>query len=487
MQNRPTRYCIQMVFSSIPFLFYYLPLLLLAYYLIPQSQRQARNLLLTAASLIFYAWGEGVYVLLLIFSICLNHLIAKRLITQNKTVLFAGIAINLLLLGWYKYAGFMAEAIGITDWPAPHLPLGISFFTFQAISYLIDVYRKEAKGSESIFNTALYISSFPQLIAGPIVRYKYVAQQILQRRESVSQFALGIQFFVIGLAQKMLLANTVGEVADNAFESTVSLNTVSAWVGLLAYSLQIYFDFAGYSNMAIGLGHMLGFQFPRNFNTPYSATSVTYFWRRWHMTLSEWFRDYLYIPLGGSRNGAWQTIANLWIVFLLCGFWHGAAWTFILWGAWHGLFLSIERLGLAKLLNRLWSPFQHLYLLLAVFLGWVLFRANSFNHAIDYYASLFGLSATSSTVISVIESDRYLFLLAFALLLSTSLPRLLLKKVGIQDSHNDDINLSGRTVINTNQSNLVTVLYWGVLFCLFMLSCLAVIGSAYNPFIYFRF
>ena len=325
--------------------------------------RVARNIVLLAASLLFYTWGEGDYVIILLVSITVNHFLARALSTPNTRLLLVGVAINLLILGWYKYAGFLSSLAGFSQWNVPSLPLGISFFTFQAISYLIDVNRQQAKPGDSLITSALYISSFPQLIAGPIVRYKEVFEQIMERRESLSQFALGVNFFVIGMAQKVLIANLMGETADAAFNSPATdLNIAGAWLGIIAYSLQIFFDFAGYSNMALGLGHMLGFKFPPNFNTPYSAQSITQFWRRWHMTLSAWFRDYLYIPLGGNRFGSMRTIVHLWIVFVLCGFWHGAAWTFVFWGAWHGFFLSIERLWLSDVLEKLWQPFRHIYL-----------------------------------------------------------------------------------------------------------------------------
>lgn len=478
-----------MVFSSIPFLFYYLPILLLAYYCVPSKFRLARNAILLAASILFYAWGEGVYVLLLISSIIVNHYFVQALRKSKLSTLLIGIAFNLALLGWYKYAGFIASVIGINNWNAPSLPLGISFFTFQAISYLIDVYRKEAEAGDSLLTSALYISSFPQLIAGPIVRYKYVAKQIVERKETVQKFALGIQFFVIGLAQKTLIANVVGETADAAFNSPAeSLNMAGAWLGLISYSLQIYFDFAGYSNMAIGLGYMLGFKFPRNFDTPYSAQSVTHFWRRWHMTLSEWFRDYLYIPLGGNRHGPWRTIFNLWLVFILCGFWHGAALTFVLWGAWHGLFLSIERLGLSKLLKQAWMPIRHLYLLVVVFLGWVLFRADTTAYAIDYYAALFGLNDNNIDVIHFLSSDRLIYVLVIGFILSTSIPQQLLSKLKDRlDRMATQSNSQNSAKIGSQSLGLLEVLYFCSILSLLLLCIASLVGSSYNPFIYFRF
>jgi len=476
-----------MVFSSIPFLFYYLPALLLVYYIVPASSRALRNLVLVVASLLFYAWGEGLYVLLLLVSIVVNHSIAQWLQRGSTGVLIVGVLANLLFLGWYKYAGFVFSVLGVQPWQVPSLPLGISFFTFQAISYLIDVYRKEAQAAESILTSALYISSFPQLIAGPIVRYKTVAQQIVQRSESLSMFSQGISAFVIGLAQKVLLANVMAEAADAAFNADAAvLGMASAWLGLLAYGLQIFFDFAGYSNMAIGLGLMLGFRFPINFNTPYAAQSVTLFWRRWHMTLSEWFRDYLYIGLGGNRYGTLRTIINLWVVFLLCGLWHGAAWSFVAWGAWHGAFLSIERLGLSNLLSRLWQPLRHVYLLLVVFLAWVLFRADDLAHAIDYYHALFGLNHAATEIIPYVQNPQYLAFTVFALLLSTGAGQKVWQAVAGMLSKR--LGKEGDLALSSNAGVLsFGVAHWFLIFTMLILAAAALTGGAYNPFIYFRF
>ena len=475
-----------MVFSSVPFLFYYLPLLLAIYYLVPARFRKTRNLVLLIASLIFYAWGEGKYTVVLLLSILINHFVASAICRSDKrSNLIIGISLNLLILGFYKYAGFITSLFGATDWNSPSLPLGISFFTFQAISYLIDVSRKEAPATKSIINTALYICSFPQLIAGPIVRYKEVALQIIERKESLDQFSLGVKIFVIGMAQKVLIANTVGETADQVFSSDAStLNAAEAWYGLCAYTIQIFFDFAGYSNMAIGLGHLLGFSFPRNFNTPYSSLSVTEFWRRWHMTLSNWFRDYLYIPLGGNRVSQWRAISNLWIVFVLCGFWHGAAWTFIFWGIWHGFFLSIERLGLANFLEKLWWPLRNLYLVLAISLGWVLFRADSMTHALQLYQALFGYSDASGSENLIIINARMIAFMIIAFFLSTQ------QIQKFSRSLIDDTALSSASVQQTRSSKIVVA--QGITGVIILLSLLAlsvslIVGNAYNPFIYFRF
>lgn len=473
-----------MVFSGIPFLFYYLPALLLIYYAVPVRFRTARNGVLVFASLLFYAWGEGLMIGLLLISIMANHLAAHLINArppgrQRKAWLALGISLNIAMLVWFKYAVFIFQTLGLDPSIAPQLPLGISFFTFQAISYLVDVYRREAKPARSIMMSALYISSFPQLIAGPIVRYKAVARQILEREESFSMFALGVHFFVIGLAQKVLIANVVGISADDAFNNLdQGLSVIAAWLGLLAYSLQIFFDFAGYSNMAIGLGYMLGFTFPVNFNTPYASLSITEFWRRWHMTLSEWFRDYLYISLGGNRYGVARTILNLWLVFLLCGLWHGAAWTFIAWGAWHGLFLSVERLWLSKALKKCWRPVRHAYLISAVFLGWVLFRADDIPHALNYYAALFGVSEVAAIGHLPQLNMNLLLVMLFAYLIAIGA----LQRLG-------QVSKKITTVAIFKNAQLIyhNGVHWLTLVILLLLSVTELLGSNYNPFIYFRF
>ncbi|MBL4671780.1 MAG: MBOAT family protein [Arenicella sp.] len=473
-----------MVFSGIPFLFYYLPVLLLVYYAVPTRFRALRNGVLVFASLLFYAWGEGLMVGLLMVSIVANHMAAHIISIKvdrghRKITLALGIALNLAVLVWFKYAVFIFQVLGFNQSFAPELPLGISFFTFQAISYLVDVYRKEAEPAKTVLMSALYISSFPQLIAGPIVRYKTVARQIVERKESWAMFTLGIHVFVIGLAQKVLIANVVGITADEAFNNLdQGLSVTTAWLGLIAYGIQIFFDFAGYSNMAIGLGYMLGFTFPANFNTPYTAKSITEFWRRWHMTLSEWFRDYLYISLGGNRHGTARTILNLWIVFLLCGLWHGAAWTFIAWGAWHGFFLSVERLWLSKTLKRVWLPLQHAYLLVTVFLGWVLFRAEDIPHALNYYAALLGMSEVSVVRVSPALSINILLVMLLAFLIATGALRAIGR--GAKEFAPLVIRRTSRLIYQNS-------VHWLLLSAVLLVSVTELVGSNYNPFIYFRF
>ncbi len=471
-----------MVFSSVPFLFYFLPALIALYFATPW-----KNAVLLAMSLLFYTWGEGTYVAIILASIAANHGFASAIAhaagRNRGWLLGTGVGANLALLGTFKYAGFVtaniAGALGAADAPwvfETHLPLGISFFTFQAMSYLIDIYRRDAEPAPSVFTTALYIALFPQLIAGPIVRYKTIAKQLIKRRHGARKFAAGVQLFIIGLGQKVLIANIAAGPADRIFALDGSeLSFAVAWAGAGAYAIQIFFDFAGYSNMAIGLGLMFGFRFPRNFDYPYTAQSVTEFWRRWHITLSQWFRDYVYIPLGGNRDGPWRTYANLTLVFLLCGFWHGAAWTFIFWGAWHGVFLVIERIGLSALLKQTWRPVRHLYLLLAVILGWVLFRADSLAGAGAYYATMFGFGAGDSAVSDprLYFSDGVRNVLLLGALLATPLAERVLQ-------------WSRRRLPLGWRAQGVNAAWAGLFFMLFI-SATSIAGGAYNPFIYFRF
>lgn len=382
-----------MVFSSVTFLFYFLPVFLALYYVLPW-----KNGVLLVASLVFYAWGEPRFLPLLMASALLNYgfgLLIMRAGQHRKLALGLGVAANLAMLGYFKYAGFFTTLVNQAlnqqlAVPAIVLPLGISFFVFQGLSYLLDVYRGDVDPQKSFWTFATYKAMFPQLIAGPIVRYRQVAADMVQRTVTAERIWIGFRYFIIGLAQKVLVANTVGEAADHLFAAgPAQLNTASAWLAVACYSIQILYDFAGYSNMAIGIGHMIGFTYPPNFNHPYSSVSVTEFWRRWHISLSTWFRDYLYIPLGGNRFGAFRTYVNLSIVFLLCGLWHGAALTFIVWGAWHGALLVLERAGLGKLLARLPRSIAQVYTLLMVMLGWVWFRAANLPTALQMLKTMF--------------------------------------------------------------------------------------------------
>jgi alginate O-acetyltransferase complex protein AlgI len=389
-----------MVFSSVTFLFYFLPLFMIAYFAAPTLR--LKTIVALLFSVVFYAWGEPTFVFVLLLLTGLNMLAALRIdaVTGDvrRTRMLYAVGGNIAVLVIFKYAAFLIGILsavmlpfGITL-PVPRiaLPLGISFFTFHSLSYLIDVYRRRFAAVRDPVTVGLYIMLFPQLVAGPIVRYRTIARQLDFRRHTIGRAAVGARIFAIGLAQKVLIADQVSLLAEVAFDRTPELGLVVAWLGLLAYTIQIYFDFGGYSNMAIGLGLILGFTLPRNFKLPYSARSLTDFWRRWHMSLSSWLRDYLYIALGGSHGSRAQTYRNLVIVFLLCGLWHGASWNFLLWGAWHGAFLVIERMGLTTTLQRLPGLLQWVYTLLAVMGGWVLFRAADLAAAGAYYKALLG-------------------------------------------------------------------------------------------------
>ena len=393
-----------MVFASPIFLFLFLPATLAAYFLLPSRWR---NCVLLVASLGFYAWGELRYVPLVLVSVAFNYVMG-RLIggsadpRTGRRWLIVAIIGNLALLALFKYANFAVAnvnaiapvlALSLADIP---LPLGISFFTFHAISYVVDVHKRSASPERNLPRFALYILLFPQLIAGPIIRWRDIAGQLATRDARIADFAYGARRAILGLGKKVLIANTLGQTADRIFAlPAAELTTPLAWLGLACYTLQIYFDFSGYSDMAIGLMRMFGFRILENFNYPYIARSIREFWRRWHISLSNWFRDYLYIPLGGNHRGAPRAYANLIVVFLLCGLWHGASWPFVLWGAWHGAFLVAERAGADRLLARN-APLAHLYTLLVVMGGWVLFRCDTLPHALDYYRALFGMGDRQS-------------------------------------------------------------------------------------------
>lgn len=394
-----------MVFSSPVFLFAFLPLILLAYFAL---RREFKNGVLLGASLFFYAWGEQEIVVVMLASILANYgfglwVEQGRGSHSGRWAVGLSVVFNLGLLIAFKYANWiwscLVSALGMIGVQAASLPvlepiplpIGISFFTFQAMSYVIDVYREEGEVQRNPFNFAVYIALFPQLIAGPIVRYRDVAKQIVHRVESWALFTSGVRRFTLGLGKKMLIANVVALPADQIFAIPVEQLPIQvAWLGILCYSLQIYFDFSGYSDMAIGLGRMFGFTFLENFNYPYISRSITDFWRRWHMSLSSWFRDYLYIPLGGNRKGRARTLLHLLAVFLLCGLWHGAAWNFIAWGVFHGGFLVFERVGKDQGL-RFPRVLQHGYTLVIVMIGWVLFRAATLDGAVSFIGTMFGL------------------------------------------------------------------------------------------------
>ncbi len=473
-----------MVFSSIPFMFYFLPLFFALYYVLP-----CRNTVILLASLLFYAFGEPHYVPLLLAYILINWtfgLLIGRPTGHAAKFLAAGVAINIAVLVRFKYLAFLLAqftTVGVPGIPPMDvaLPLGISFFTFQGISYLIDIHRGTVVPQRSLLKFAMYKAMFPQLIAGPIVRYAQVARQINVRPISAWRVRTGMLMLLGGLAQKALIADGVAPTADMVFALPASaLTPITAWAGVICYTIQIFFDFSGYSNMAIGLGHMMGFRFPTNFNRPYVAQSVTEFWRRWHITLSTWFRDYLYIPLGGNRRGPLRTWCNLAAVFLLCGLWHGAAWNFVAWGAWHGAFLTVERLGLAAILARLWRPFRHCYLLLAVVFGWVLFRAGGIVNAGDYMAAMLGFVANDPVrmpLSAVLPPDAATALLVGVILCAIPWPT----ERALQ------YRFRRWMIPRSVTDNLVSLSLVAVALVLGGLSTLSLASGTYSPFIYFRF
>ncbi len=478
-----------MVFSSIVFVFYFLPLFL-ATFLLTGFSKYA----LLFFSLVFYGWGEPVFLPLILAMIALNFWLGGAIERGHENGrarywVTVGIVVNLLPLGIFKYGMFLVQMLSAAASPAVArllgvspdqlmannipLPLGISFYTFHSLSYLIDVYRRDVRAERSIRDLAVYISMFPQLIAGPIIRYKTIAGELHKPVINPDRFAAGIRCFVIGLAQKVLIANTVAASADPIFALPPDqLSTPLAWLGIVCYTLQIYFDFGGYSNMAIGLGLMIGFTYPINFNYPYISASIAEFWRRWHISLSSWFRDYLYIPLGGNRVSPWRTYLNLWIVFLLCGLWHGAAWNFVVWGAAHGCFLVLERAGFARVLDRMHPVLRHAYVMLAVMATWVLFRADTLGAAMHYFGAMIGFGASSPEVPPLrrfLGIDVVLALMAGILASGPSGDRLL---------------TSLGSVLRVGKVQVGQLAGIVVLFGLAVL-CLA--GGAYNPFIYFRF
>lgn len=471
-----------MVFSSPVFLFLFLPAILAGYFLLPGLT--ARNLLLLAGSLFFYAWGEVQYVLILLVSIAANTYFGARIARSEGAArgwnLCGGVLANLALLGYFKYANFVVDNLNALLDPAGtgpvelgqvHLPLGISFFTFQAMSYIVDVYRREAEVQENLFNVALYISLFPQLIAGPIVRYGFIAGQLTDRTATLDDVAAGARRFTIGLAKKVLIANTVGQAADEIFaHEPAQLDPVLAWLGVLCYGLQIYFDFSGYSDMAIGLGRMFGFRFPENFRTPYASRSLREFWQRWHISLSTWFRDYVYIPLGGSRVRRLRVRLNLLLVFFLTGLWHGASWNFVIWGLFHGGFLALERTRFGSMLERVPAVLRHIYVLLVVGVAWVFFRAADLDHALGYLAAMIGAAGR--------EQDWY-----FLALLTPKLTIALAAGVAFSFPwwrRYRPWELPDHESIQTFVGNAA----WLLLFT----TCLMVVaGQSHDPFIYFRF
>lgn len=468
-----------MVFSSSIFLFGFLPLLLGLYFL---AKDKYRNYILLFFSLVFYGFG-GPKLLLLMLSVVFIDYIAALLIDKSKKkrnrILFfvLSLIINIGTLFYFKYMGFTVDIINRLlsfDIPVPNivLPIGISFYTFQSLSYVIDVFKKDVKVQKNFFNLLLYVGMFPQLVAGPIVRYQTVAEEIEKRKITVSGFTLGLERFVFGLAKKLIVANYTGKLADTIFGLS-DLATPLAWLGVIAYALQIYFDFSAYSDMAIGLGKMFGFNFEENFNYPYISKSITEFWRRWHISLSTWFRDYIYIPLGGNRKGMKRQIINLFVVWALTGIWHGAAINFLLWGLYYFVFLMIEKFLLKKYLDKMPSIFSHLYSIIIILIGWVLFRAEGLSECIRIIKALFVPYMNDITISQLlIYLEMYGIYLLIGIILSTPVfPRI--REYLLEKKFKNNI--------------YVHALYYLFVFGVFVLSVIFLSQATYNPFIYFRF
>ena len=466
-----------MVFSSPFFLFFYLPVVLAAYYLSPLKWR---NFVLLLLNLVFYGWGEPVYILIMFLSIAIDYthglMVSKAQAQGNdkkaRRAVAQSVVFNLALLFFFKYWDFIAKSladVGLNFMPVLGLglPIGISFYTFQTMSYTIDVYRGDAQAQKSIINFGTFVTLFPQLSAGPIIKYKDLGDQIDHREYTADRFASGVQVFVVGLAKKVLIANNLGQLWD-AYQAVPlsQLTAAGAWLGVLAFSLQLYFDFSGYSDMAVGLGRMLGFEFLPNFNYPYIARSITEFWRRWHISLGSWFREYVYIPMGGNRVSRGRLFFNLLVVWGLTGIWHGASWNFLLWGLYFGLLLILEKGGLLKLLEKLPAAVQHLYTLFLVLISWTIFAIEDFGRLGGYLKAMFGLGAGGWAPSTGYYLASYAPILLIACLASTPLAKTLWDK-------------SGRTA---------KLILLPILLLLGLALCTAyLVDATYNPFLYFRF
>lgn len=464
-----------MVFSSLVFLFAYLPITLLIYYLVP---RQGRNIFLFIINLVFYGWGEPTLVLLMVFNIFFNYmggwLVDKYRQDAKKKKLFLILTciLDIGILAVFKYTGLITETLNLLPFlniPTLEisLPIGISFYTFQTMSYVIDVYRDDAPVSKSFINFGTYVALFPQLIAGPIVRYKDVAYQLTHRRETLEQFTTGVNLFMVGLGKKVLIANQMGNLTTSVFATTDENGVLGTWLGIIAYTFQIYFDFSGYSDMACGLGNMLGFEFLKNFNYPYISKSITEFWRRWHISLSTWFKEYVYIPLGGNRKGTKRQIINLLVVWGLTGLWHGASWNFLLWGLYFGLLLILEKFILKKFLDKLPSAIQHIYTLFIVAIGWGIFYFTDIKQLGTFFTDLFNFGN------GIIGSQALTLLLSY-------LPVLIAAAIA-------STPFASKLYTRFKEAKFIWIAE--VLFCMFILavSTASLVNQSYNPFLYFRF
>ncbi len=469
-----------MLFSSMTFVFMFLPIVLVLYLV---TKKELHNPILLIASIIFYAWGEPKYLAIMLLTILLNYfgaIAVDKFKNHKKIILASTVVANLGFLVYFKYFNFLID--NCNNLLHAHIqpldivmPIGISFYTFQALSYVVDVYRGDCKVQKDVYKLALYICLFPQLIAGPIVKYHDVAEQIDSREVNFEKVDLGVKRFIIGLSKKMLIANTMGAIADKIFvQDPSTFSHGIAWLGSIAYSFQLYFDFSGYSDMAIGLGLIFGFRFMENFNYPYISKSITEFWRRWHISLSTWFKQYVYISLGGNRVGKLKTLRNLGIVFLLTGIWHGAAWNFVIWGLWHGFFIILEKIINIKEFEQKYTQnwvkaLQHIYCIFIFVIGWVMFRADNMNYAWKYLMNMFGMLKIQTEEIAYgfayyVDTVEVIIFIA-ALLCSVPL---FSKMLEIK-------NKFGKALINV----------W--LLVLFILSAATIASSTYNPFIYFRF
>ena len=465
-----------MIFSSLPFMVFFLPLFFLVYFAV--KKRAARNIALLIFSLVFYSWGEPLYIFLMVFSIAMNYWFAMQIsISQKKggsgkNLAIAAAAANLLLIAVFKYAGFILGIFGIAGSPLSNIPLpiGISFYTFQILSYVIDVYRKEVPAQKNIFFLGAYLAGFPQLIAGPIVRYKTIAGELENRKENVPEIAEGLRRFTAGLAKKVFVANNMAAIADAILGyEAAKAGALGMWIAIIAYTLQIYYDFSGYSDMAIGMGRMMGFHYLENFNYPYISKSITEFWSRWHMSLSSFFRDYVYIPLGGNRVSMPRWILNLMVVWFLTGLWHGANWTFILWGVYFGALLILEKLVLQR--NFLKIPVvRNIYTIAAFMFGWVIFRAESVGHIGVILSTMFGANGKGS-LLGLASSGALtpLGIAAGAAGIICSVP--------VSGKIKRFLSERGKLAYAIDVASALAVIY-----------CLASLAQgAYNPFIYFRF
>lgn len=473
-----------MVFSSAVFLFVFFPLTLILYFMVGRSGDEEKdiakkNLILCLASLIFYAWGEPVYIVLMCLSIFFNYHLGLDMESHRnssrkmKALLIFGVCFNLFMLGFFKYAGFIVSNLNslfgtAIEFEGLPLPVGISFYTFQILSYVIDVYRGQVRAQTKIVSFASYISMFPQLIAGPIVQYSDIEKQLSQRTVTIDNFYEGIIYFIKGLGKKVLFANTIGAVYSDIISQGIgNTSVVTAWICIICYTLQIYFDFSGYSDMAVGLGKMFGFEFVQNFNFPYKAVSITDFWRRWHISLSSWFRDYVYIPLGGNRKGTLRTIFNIFVVWSLTGLWHGAAWNFIAWGMFYGVLLILEKYVLKNILERVPVIFRHIGTLIVVMIGWVFFSSENMTQATDFIGALIGFGNGS-----FIDSQ------AMYLLSENAFPifAMGLSAVGVFE------------MISTREETRVYKALKCVVYLVIFILCITfLVSETYNPFLYFRF